>query len=248
MKRSRAALTHLWPSILVLAIISGFVLLSWYPSAFLQFTESGKFSLLLVCSTALAGPAMTWVVYKKGKWGLHFDLVVIILVQSVAFGWGAYALYQNRPYFMVFTLDRFEVLSKRQVDFSDIGNPQFTDKPFSGPILLYASMPKQGPEFQKLLNEVMFEGKPDLQFRPEFWSLYAEKQKLALAKSSPLLELRQARPGQVAKIDRLVENNGGDIAKLNYVPAMLRDGRFAAILDAHSGEIIDTLVIDPWVN
>jgi hypothetical protein len=248
MERSRAALSHLLPSILVLAIIAGFLLLSWYPYPFLQFTESGKFSLLLTTSAALAGPAMTWVVYKKGKWGLHFDLVVIVLVQLMAFGWGAYTLYQSRPYFMVFTLDRFEVLSKRQVDFSDIRNPQFIDRPFSGPILLYANMPKQGPEFQKLLNEVMFEGKPDLQFRPEYWSFYADRQQLALAASAALFELRDARPGDVAKIDRLVDKHGGDIAKLSYVPAVVPNGQFAAILDADSGEVIDTLMIDPWVN
>ena len=149
---------------------------------------------------------------------------------------------------MVFTVDRFEVLSIRNVDFPSIKNPKFTDKPFSGPILLYANMPMDGQGFQKLLREVMFEGKPDLQFRPEFWSLYTERQQLVLEPSRPLLELRGARPGSVIEIDKLVKNNGGDIADLAYVPARLRSGHFAAILNADSGEVIDTLVIDPWGN
>ena len=191
---------------------------------------------------------MTWVVYKAGKWGLKFDLVVIVLVQLAGIAWGSYALHQSRPYFMVFTVDRFEVLSALDVDPSSVGNPEFTDKPFSRPILLYANMPKAGPEFQKLLQEVMFEGKPDLQFRPEFWSLYEERQLLALQVSHPLVKLREARPESVAAIDKLVKNNGADIAALNYVPAMLPNGEFAAILDARSGELIDALVIDPWVN
>jgi hypothetical protein len=29
---------------------------------------------------------------------------------------------------------------------------------------------------------------------------------------------------------------------------MVQNGQFAAILDADSGEVIDTLVIDPWVK
>ena len=191
---------------------------------------------------------MTWVVYKAGKWGLKFDLVVIVLVQLAGIGWGAYALHQNKPYYMVFAVDRFEVLSVRDVDPSSIGNPEFTDKPFSKPILLYANMPKAGPDFQKLLQEVAFEGKPDLALRPEFWSLYEERQQLVLQASHPLVELRNARPESVAEIDKLVENNGADITALNYVPAMLPNGEFAAILDAHNGKLIDSLVIDPWVN
>jgi len=248
MSKSRAALTHLWLSIPVLAVIGSLILFTWYPSAFLQFKDTGKFSLLLVITASFAGPALTWFVYKKGKRGLRFDLIVIGLIQMTAIAWGTRALYLNRPYFMVFTVDRFEVLSMRDVDFDAITDPRFLNKPIAGPIRLYASMPKDAESFQRLLKEIMFEGKPDLQFRPEFWGLYTEKQQLALEGSRPLLDLRNARPESVSAIEKLVKNNGGDIKRLNFVPAMMQNGQFAAILDADNGEVIDRLVIDPWVN
>ena len=94
----------------------------------------------------------------------------------------------------------------------------------------------------------MFEGKPDLQFRPEFWSTYQEKQQLVLEVSRPLLELRNARSASAGAIDELVKNNGGDINSMQFVPAMLPDGQFAAILDGGDGAVIDMLVIDPWTN
>jgi hypothetical protein len=233
---------------LLLTAVACLILFAWYPHPFQQFTDSGKFSLLLIVSACVAGPAMTWVVYKKGNWGLKFDLIVIVIIQLAALAWGLQAVYQTRPFYMVFTVDRFEVLSMRDVDPDSISNPEFINKPFSSPVLLYANMPKAGPAFQKLLREVAFEGKPDLQYRPEFWSLYEEKRQLAVAVSHPLAELRKARPESVSEIDELVKNNGADIAALHYVPAMLPNGEFAAILDANSGELIDTLVIDPWVN
>jgi hypothetical protein len=250
MGRSRAALTHLGPSLLVLAIIAGFILLAWYPYPFLQFKENDKFSLLLIISAGFLGPAMTWLVCTEGKRArlVLLDLVIIVLIQLVAIAWGVNALYLNRPYFMVFTVDRFEVLSIRDVDITGITNPEFLGKPFKGPILLYANMPKDDRGFQKLLREVMFEGKPDLQFRPEFWSIYQQKQHLALEVSRPLLELRDARSESAGVIDELVENNGGDISSMQFVPAMLPDGQFAVILDGDNGAIIDMLVIDPWVN
>jgi hypothetical protein len=60
--------------------------------------------------------------------------------------------------------------------------------------------------------------------------------------------LRSARPESFQAIDKLVKNNGGDINRLKYVPGMVQNGQFAAILDADSGEVVDTLVIDPWVK
>jgi len=248
MHKSRAALIHLWPSLLVLAIIGGLIYFAWYPYPFLQFEESGKFALLLIISAGFIGPAMTWLFYRKGKWGMKFDLVVIVLIQLAAMAWGLRSLHQSRPYFMVFTIERFDVLSIRDVDISYIPNPKFLDKPLAGPILLYATMPTDQQTFQQFLQEVMFEGKPDLQFRPEFWSLYADKQALVLEVSRPLADLRNARPESVDSIDKLVRTNGGDIAQLNFVPAMVRHEQFAAILDAHSGELIDTLKIDPWIH
>jgi hypothetical protein len=149
---------------------------------------------------------------------------------------------------MVFTVDRFEVLTMRDVDLPTITDSKLLNKPLAGPILLYASMPTEPQAFQKFLKEVMFEGKPDLQFRPEFWSLYAEKQQLSLSPARSLETLRSARPESLQAIDKLVKNNGGDINRLKYVPGMVQNGQFAAILDADSGEVIDTLVIDPWVK
>lgn len=247
MHKSRATLIHLWPSLLVLAIIGGLIFFAWYPYPFLQFEESGKFALLLIISAGFIGPVMTWLFYRKGKWGMKFDLVVIVLIQLAAMAWGLRSLHQSRPYFMVFTVERFDVLSIRDVDLGYIPNPKFLDKPLTGPILLYATMPTDQQTFQQFLHEVMFEGKPDLQFRPEFWSLYADKQALVLEVSRPLADLRNARPESVDSIDKLVRTNGGDIAQLNFVPAMVRQKQLATILDARSGAVIDTLKIDPWI-
>jgi len=248
MTRSRAAFIHLWPSLLVLAGFAGLLFLAWYPYPFRHFGESDKFALAMVLSATFIGPAMTWLMYKEGKRGLLLDLVVIALIQLAAFGWGAMSLYQNRPYFMVFTVDRFEVLSGRDVDFSWIRDPKFLDKPFAAPVLLFANMPSDPEAYQKLLREIMFEGKPDLQFRPEFWSLYSERKEAVLKKSSPLEGLRDKRPESKNEIDRLVGRHGGDIGQLKFVPALLRDGQFAVILDAGTGDVVDAILIDPWLN
>jgi hypothetical protein len=94
----------------------------------------------------------------------------------------------------------------------------------------------------------MLEGKPDLQYRPEFWSIYSDRQAEVLRTSKPLKELRIMRPASVSAIDKLVQKNGGNIDKLGFVPGLHQNGEFAAILDANNGEIVDTLMIDPWIE
>ena len=127
-------------------------------------------------------------------------------------------------------------------------DPRFLHKPITGPAVLYATMPKDSQSFQKLLKEVMFEGKPDLQFRPQYWSLFEDKQKFALESSRPLDDLRVARSEETKSIDQLVALHGGDIRGLRFVPVVFRDASIAAILDADNGALIDTLVIDPWLK
>ncbi len=248
MKRSRAALAYLWPSLLVLALCAAMVMFAWYPQPFLQLPVSGRFSILLLISAAFIGPALILFIYKPGKKGLVFDLVFIALMQLAAMGWGMYTLYMNRPYFMVFTLDRFEVLTRREVDTDRVANPAFLDKPFAGPVLFYANIPSDPVSYQKLLREVMFEGLPDLQFRSEFWSLYDERRQQVMDVSRPLTDLRDARPESVAVIDDLVRKYGGDIAMLRFVPGLLHDGQFAAVLHAGNGAIAGYLVTDPWLQ
>ena len=246
MTKTTAALRHFWPSILLLAIIISLIVLVWYPYPFLHFKTNNQLSLSLVIAGALIGPALTWILYRPGKWGLVFDLIVVVLIQLAAISWGTFALYQNRPFFMVFTVSHFEVLSEREVDYSEIKRPEFLDKPAFGPVLLYANMPKEPEHFQKLLKEVMFEGKPDLQFRPEFWSLYSERQQQALAVSQPLKSLLDAHPDSASEISKLVKLLDKDISALRFLPGLVQDEAFATILDADSGVVLDTLSIDAF--
>lgn len=249
MTRTRPVLLHLLASLLLLAVCAGVALYLWYPHPFRHLPASGRFSLLLIVSVAFVGPALTWLVNKPGKRGraLAFDLVIISLIQLAAMAWGAYTLYLARPYFMVFAVDRFEVLARRDVTYP-VTNPAFLDKPLTGPLIMYAHMPTDTERYQRLLREVMFEGKPDLPFRPEFWSVYAERQQLVLQVSRPLSELRRTRPAAAGDIDALVQDNGGEIGGLQFVPGMIGNGHFTVVLDAKSGAIRGYLGTDPWTN
>jgi hypothetical protein len=109
-------------------------------------------------------------------------------------------------------------------------------------------MPGEKQAYQKLLKEVMFEGKPDLQYRPEFWSTYRDRKDEVLKVAKPLNDLRIMRPESVSSIDNLVQRNGGNIDDFSFIPGLHQNGEFAAVLHANSGEIVAKLIIDPWIE
>ena len=51
MKKSRAALIHLWPSLVVLITITALILLAWHPYPFLQLKNNDQFTMILDAQT-----------------------------------------------------------------------------------------------------------------------------------------------------------------------------------------------------
>lgn len=73
------------------------------------------FLLLLVVDVCL-GPLLTLVVYKKGKKTLKMDLAVIAILQISALVYGVHAVAEGRPAWLVYSVDRFEVVRVLDVD------------------------------------------------------------------------------------------------------------------------------------
>lgn len=83
---------------LILLIIAGYIVFCvWYHKPYYQlFNVMPIFGLMLVIDVVL-GPLLTLIVYKKGKKTLKTDLMVIVLIQIVAFGWGIWNIANARP-------------------------------------------------------------------------------------------------------------------------------------------------------
>lgn len=132
--RTQALLIHLGASTLILAVLSLLILIDWYaPWPLLSLQGGLKILGLLVAVDLVLGPALTWLVFKpeKSRRMLIFDLGVIILVQVTAFSYGAWALYSQRPLYLAFVLDHFEVA--RAADLSlDSLNPDLLPDNYRG--------------------------------------------------------------------------------------------------------------------
>jgi len=247
--KSRAFLSHLGLSTLIVGIVLAIVFVVWYPSPFFEVTGTSSVISILIGVDLIVGPMLTAIVFKPGKPGLKFDLSVIATVQLAALTFGVSVLYLERPYYMVFAVDRFYVLADKDLSLDGIPGEELADwidKPFVGPLSVAAVRPEDAAARQQLLEETVFQGKPDIERRPEFWSPYDEHASDIFARASTLARLREGAPEFDDAIDKVVDAAGRGENDLGFLPLSAKKGDATAIIDRSDSSIVAVLDVDPW--
>jgi hypothetical protein len=248
--RWQAFAAHLALSALVAATLVAVILFLWYPGPFFQ-TMGGRDLLTLMVGVDVAlGPLITLVIYRLGKKGLRFDLAVIATLQFAAFAYGAYIVFEARPVFTVFSVDRFESVTANAVDRASLAKApaEFSVLPLTGPRLVGSRLPTD----QEARTKLMFDsigGGPDLQNLPHLYVPYAEVAAEAAKRAKPLARLRgqnAAHPAELAELDAIVARSGKPIDAFSYLPLNVRSGNLSVVLDASSGAVVAILALDPW--
>ena len=116
MSKTRAFLLHLSISATIVGIVCALIFFVWYPQPFFQIAGASSVLKVLIGVDLIVGPLLTLLLYKPGKPKLLFDMSCIALIQIVALVYGTAIIFSERPYYLVFAVDRFEVLAHRDVD------------------------------------------------------------------------------------------------------------------------------------
>ena len=246
MTRYRASAIHFLISASIVSVIFAIIFFVWYPGPTFQIAGAVSIVLVLVGVDLVLGPTLTLIIYKEGKWGLKFDLVVIALVQLAALVYGSYIFFQERPYYMVFAFDRFNLVTEQQVDKSQLRFPELKDKPFADVIKVFARRPEDAEEFQEFLDSVIFDGAPDLESRPEYYEPYADGKDFILQKIKPLSEITRTTEQDEKRVQRAIAKYQADHPRLGYVPIGTLTEDIGMVMDMDTAEPLGILKVDPW--
>lgn len=246
MTRFRASTIHLLMSMAVIGVILAVVYFIWFPGWYAALIGVGSLLVILVTVQLLLGPALTLLLFKPGKPGLLFDLVVVSIVQVAALAYGIHVIYQQRPYYTVFAVDRFEVVPLKDIDQSDLRYDSLADKPLMQPLLVYAERPHDPDEFKAYFDSVMFEGQPDLERRPEFWRPYKDGSSVVVAAAGRASYLRTVEDGAAEKIDLALQAFNRKLERVGYVPISGQKHDFAMLVDLDTGEALTAVEVNPW--
>ena len=131
----KASGIHFFFSALVIFCFVALVYFIWFTPTF--FIEMGALTPLkvLVLVDVVLGPLLTFIVYKEGKKSLKMDLSIIILVQIIALGYGAYSTYLGRPVLVFLDDKSYKTIIQKQLEDTPIEQPELQTNVFSKPVL-----------------------------------------------------------------------------------------------------------------
>lgn len=246
MTKLRAFLIHLSVSATIVGAILAVVFFIWYPYPYFEVSGAAAVVRVLIFVDLILGPLLTLILYRPGKPGLKFDMSCIFAIQLVALIYGTQVIYSERPAYLVFAVDRFEVLAHAEIDPASVPPELSNQKPLTGPLITIARMPATEQGRQKLLDEVL-EGKPDIERRPERWELFAPNTELVFARAKPLTEIAAARPDVSTRINDFIESSNAT-GTLHGIPVRGKNGAYCLVLDQDSRQPVGIIDFDPWVS
>lgn len=247
MSRFKAAGIHLLLTCFIAAVAVCIMVFVWYPPPLFQLL--GGFGLLFLISGCdmVIGPLLTLVVFKSGKKGMKFDLVVIAFLQLSALAYGIYIMAIARPVFIVFVKDRFELTSIADIKperWPLVKDPEFRHAPWTGPEYVGIEWPADVAGQQKLLD-MAFQGS-DVHQLPDYYVRYEKIAAAVTAKAKPIKELKYLNYSRSAQIDAELEKLGVKENEVGFLPVNHLRGAITAIVRRDNGTVLKLVRFNPW--
>lgn len=214
----------------------------WYPAPLHQALGVTKIFLLLLLVDVVLGPLMTLLVFKPGKKSWTLDISIIVLLQFSALGYGLWTVANGRPLWMVFNVDRFDVVQAVDIDARRLSEalPEFRQGGWLGPEWVGAVRPTDEALSQQILFESALGGS-DLAQRPELYRSLRNFSHELQIKASPLEKLWEFNePGEIDEVLFIWPQATG------WLPMKARAKSMAVLLKSDNKEVLAIVSLNPW--
>ncbi|HCS63937.1 MAG TPA: hypothetical protein DIW64_07520 [Cellvibrio sp.] len=245
-QRLIASLIHFGLSALVAVVFGCIVFGLWYPNQLDIATGVTAIFLLVLGVDVVLGPLLTLIVFNPLKKELKRDLLIIVVIQLAALFYGVQSVYQGRPIYVVFNIDRFDLVQAGDIapeSFADARLEQFKSVPRWGVELVFAKRPRNPDERQELLFGAL-SGGADLAYIPQYYDDYNNNAAFVSAKIRELNELSGFNPDSKALVERLIEKYPS--ADFGYLPLRASKQDMTLILNKKTAAIIEYVSLKPW--
>ena len=241
-KRLKFFFSHLSISFLIALLVIGLVFFVWYPAPLAKAVGVTNIFLMMLAIDVIVGPILGWLVYQEGKKTLKFDLSVIILIQIAALCYGVFSIEQGRPAWLVYNVDRFELVRKNELVDTNIqqAQPQFQQPSWFKPQYVATEFAK---DIQQRNDEMFAEvlGGISIAQRPERYVELTQVTTQIQQRALPLVELQQYNP----KTD--VEKTLAEYPKANaWLPLKANAVDMVVLVNKESASNIKVVDLRPW--
>lgn len=246
--RFLAFLTHLAISGVVAVLAIYMVFFVWYPAPLHTAVGVTQIFLMLLAIDIIIGPVITFIIYKPNKPSLKFDLSVIALLQLTALSYGMNTVFEGRPAFVVFSVDRFDVARAYEIEPTSAKKAEQSGSESAKMSWLQpkwvAAVASKDPKRQQ---EIMFssaQGGPDWPLLPELYVPLIQVKAQVLEKAKPLQELRVLHSNNTDIREELANWQDSEV---KWLPLRGKAKDMVVLMDANSASVIKILDISPWL-
>ncbi len=233
---------HLSLSLIVATLVLGWIFTVWYPTPLAKATGVTHIVLLMLAIDVIIGPILGLIVYKAHKKSLKFDLMVIVLLQIFALGYGVYSVSEGRPIWTVFNGNRFELI--RNNELLDVSvdrrvNNEYYHPSLLGPKYVAVKIAEDSLEReQNMFDEVM--GDISLAQRPERYVAIAEAKGRIIETAENISDLKNYNSEQA--VDSILDSYPN---ASSYLGLKANEVDMTVLLD-DKGNTIDIVDLRPW--
>lgn len=241
-KRIRYFFGHLAVSVIVSLCAVLWVFLVWHPTPLAEAVGLTGVFLIMVIVDVVIGPLLSLVIYKEGKRYLKIDLVIIAIVQICALCYGLYNIAEGRPVWVVYNVDRFELVRYNEIyqGAIDKAKPEYRQAGWLMPQYVAVAFADNAKErAENTLEEVM--AGISLAQRPERY--------VPLEQASDDIKKRALsldgldKYNDKAQVQSLLTNYPSANA---YLPLKATQTDMTVLVDKNSGEVIKIVDLRPW--
>lgn len=241
-KRLKFFLSHLSLSFVISLIVVGVVFFVWYPTPLATAVGVTQIFLMMLAIDVIIGPILGWLVYKEGKKTLKFDLSVIITIQIAALCYGVFSIEQGRPVWLVYNVDRFELVRKNEIvtEHLDQAQSQFQQLSWFKPQFVATEFSKDANQRSEDMFAEVFNGISIAQ-RPERYVELTQAKTQIQQRALPLKELEQYN----SKTE--VEKTLAKYPKADaWLPLKANAVDMVVLIDKEKAEVIKIVDLRPW--
>ncbi|MGH8220680.1 MAG: hypothetical protein ACREUT_19275 [Steroidobacteraceae bacterium] len=163
--RLKAFGLHLSSSVGILSVILGALYLGWYDWPGWYLAGAARIVLIMILVDAALGPLMTLIIASPSKSAreLARDIGVIVTVQLIGLAYGTLTLWHGRPLYYAFSVDRLQLvqasdISSKERALANKLNPRFSPAWYQRPRWVWAPLPDDPKERQKIVESSIFGG------------------------------------------------------------------------------------------
>lgn len=245
--RFKAAAVHLACSAAVLLLCAAVVFCGWYDWPVGSATGVESIFLMLLAIDLVLGPAVMWMIFDPRKKELKRDIVIVICLQAAALVYGMNALFSARPAYIVFAVDRFEIVHAGELsqDRLAAAEPAYRELPVWRPQWISALRPEDPEERKKLMIGAL-SGDGDLHQLPRFYASYDRARNLSRSKAQDLSLLSTFNPEKSALVAATLAKHASHEGGVGYLPLKGRTQDLSVVVARSTGDVLEIVRLRPW--